>query len=220
MSQLSSDVSPKVRYRAVRPKWINSLVKQQSFVLCDASGSMAGQKANDAQRAREEFVAELAQPGNRDGFQVAMIDFHREARLIHELTPATELTGKIAPLTPNGGTNITTAIELAIPLASRVPDDGTFLRPVTILFSDGGHNIGPPPDKAAAELKKFSDLATVAFGSNADEELLRRLATAPQFFHRCQTGAELRAFMAHVGQTIVRSTVIGQNAGDLMAQEQ
>lgn len=220
MAQMATSIpqARSVRFRPVRPMWLCRLVAQQTFLLCDASGSMKGAKAEDASRARRELVDELAQPGNRDGFQVAVVEFNREARIVNELTPATSLTQMMGPIATGGGTNITAALELTLPLASSVPDDGSFLRPVAVLFSDGGHNNGPAPDDVALELKTFCDLVTVAFGTGADEALLKRIASSPQHFHRCRDGAELRAFMAHVGQTIVRSTVAGQNAGPALTR--
>ena len=46
---------------------------------------------------------------------------------------------------------------------------------------------------------------TVAYGGDADEDLLRRLASSPQHSFRCRDGKELRAFLATVGATLSAS---------------
>lgn len=174
-----------------RPHWICSNVKQHVFGVRDKSPSMRGQKGKDASAASLDFVHELAQPANKDGFNVAMIDFAGSVQLVHNLTKATELDGKVTPLSPgllNGGTNITAGLQIALDLleaAENNQQEGVmYLRPVVICFTDGCHNTGPHPREVANQLKQKADLVTVAFGSDADEALLRELASTPQHFYR------------------------------------
>jgi uncharacterized protein YegL len=185
---------------------------------------MSGQKAQDASAASLDLVAELAQPANKDGFVVGVVDFATTSHIVHGLTRATELNGKVSPLSAGGGllglfggsTNITAGIEDAQRLLDKADQAGGegihYLRPVTILFSDGCHNTGPGPKDVADRLKQKADLVTVAFGSDADEALLRSLASTPQHFYRCANGRELRAFMAAVGATMTATMAAGTNA--------
>ena len=208
-----------VRSGLRRPNWISRLA-QQDVILCrDASGSMRGQKARDASTASLDLVAELADPANKDGFNVAVVDFSSASKIIHNLEKATALNGRVSPLSVglfSGSTNITTSLEDAVSIlenADQHKSEGVnFLRPVTILFTDGCHNDGPDPQVVADRLKLTADLLGVAFGSDADEALLHRLASTSQHVYRCTTGRELRKFLAAVGATMTATMAAGTNA--------
>jgi uncharacterized protein YegL len=206
-----------------RPNWICRNVRQNVVLVRDRSGSMGGQKAQDASAASLDLVAELAQPSNKDGFAVGVVDFAATSQLVHDLTKATELNGKVAPLSVGsgllglfGGTNITAGLEDAqriLDKAEQLGGEGAqYLRPVVSIFTDGCHNTGPGPKDVADRLKQKADLVTVAFGSDADEALLRSLASSPQHFYRCANGRELRKFLAAVGATMTATMVAGTNA--------
>jgi len=92
------------------------------------------------------------------------------------------------------------------------------LRSVVILFTDGQHNTGPGPRAVAREVREKADLVTVAFGGDADEALLKELATSPQHFYRCKNGRELRAFLAAVGATMSQTLGARQNATQALSQ--
>lgn len=201
-----------------RPDWISRNVCQKVVLVRDDSPSMAGRKAKDATAASIKLLEELAAPVNKDGFFVAVIDFAGAARVANSFERATVLTGKLSELAgrSGGGTNITEAVEKALDLlrsAGAVGEAGVaFLQPVTLLFSDGEANTGGSPVSAASELRQFSDLVTVAFGDDADEVLLREIATSPQHFYRCKDGRELRQFLAEVGKTLTATRGAGVNA--------
>jgi uncharacterized protein YegL len=181
---------------------------------------MAGEKARDARAASEDLVDELADPVNRDGFLVSIVDFNTSAIRMHELTPASALRGNVRSLDIGGGTNITAGLREALTgHSSATSDEGvTYLRPVFLVFSDGGHNDGPPPNDIAAEIKMFADVVSVAFGTNADEATLRSIATSPQHFYRVKTGRELRAFLAQVGATLTGTMQQRTNATQALTQ--
>ena len=207
-----------------RPSFLTSRSTQHVTLLRDASPSMSGQKAGDATRACAELVEELAQPANKDGFQIAVVDFADDASVTNGTTRATELNGRIAPIdTDRGsGTNIAEALQMGrtlVDVALRNADHGRLqLRPVVLLFSDGQPNVGGDPRPAAEDLKKVADVVTVAFGSDADEQMLRAIATSPQHFYRCRNGRELRAFLASVGQTLTATMSQGKNATVALTQ--
>ncbi len=208
-----------VRSGLRRPNWICRNVKQNVVPVRDGSGSMAGQKAKDASEASLDLVAELAQPSNKDGFNIAVVDFSTRSKVVHKLEKATALNGRVAPLSVGlfgGSTNITAGLEDALNILEEAEigrqEGVSYLRPVVILFTDGQHNEGPPPHDVANRLKQKADLVTVAFGSDADEGLMRDLASTPQHFYRCKTGRELRSFLAAVGATMTATMAAGANA--------
>lgn len=208
-----------VRSGLRRPDWICRNVRQMVVLVRDESGSMSGQKATDASAASLDLVAELAQPSNKDGFLVSVVDFSTGSKVVHKLEKATVLNGKVTPLSVglfSGSTNITAGLEDALKILGKLgienQDGISYLRPVAILFSDGAHNEGPSPQNAANQLKQKADLVTAAFGSDADEALLRDLASTPQYFYRCKTGRELRSFLATVGATMTATMAAHTNA--------
>ena len=201
-----------------RPNWICRNVKQNVVFVRDKSGSMSGQKAKDASAASLDLVTELAEPANKDGFYVGVVDFGRGATVVHNLDKATTLNGRVSTLSATDGcTNITAGLAEALTVLEKAAKNNnqegvSFLRPVVIVFTDGCHNEGPDPHNVANRLKGVADLVTVAFGSDADEKLMRSLATSPQHFYRCSTGRELRSFLAAVGATMTATMAAGTNA--------
>ena len=210
-----------VRAGLSRPAWVTAPKKQDAILLRDASSSMQGDKSQEANAAAAGLVDALAAPENRGGFRVGVIDFSSDVRVASPLTAATDLAGRIPPLTPSGMTNLTGAIVEATTMIAAekatTPVGETPLRPVVVILSDGVHNVGAPPHAAATALKVDADVVTVAFGSDADESLLTAIATSPGHFYRCRDGRELRRFFAAVGTTLSRSMARGTNAGAALA---
>lgn len=187
-----------------RPNHICSQVKQEVIVLRDASPSMDGDKARQAQAACEEMTDTLAQPINKGGFVMAVADFNDKAYLAHDWELVTDLAGHIKPLRLSSTTNMTDALRLANEMLDTHRRDSSvkYLRPVVLVFSDGRHNTGESPINEANRLKAKADVVCVAFGDDADETLLMSIASTSQHFYRVQNGAELRHFMAAVGDTL------------------
>jgi len=188
---------------------------------------MSGQKAKDASQACFQLARELANHANKDGFWGAVIDFAGSARIKHDLVSAVDLAQNLRPISTSlfsGGTNITAGLELANQLCKKTPDNGQkdvrWLRPVVILFSDGCHNRGPKPDVISKEIHKTADVVTVAYGSDADINLLRNLATSPQHHYQCKDGSDLRQFFAAVGASMTASLASGVDATKALAQIQ
>lgn len=205
-----------VRSGLRRPTWICRNVKQNVVLVRDKSGSMSGQKAKDAFEASLDLVASLSEPINKDGFNVAVVDFSSSSKIVHNLEKATTLNGKVASLSVEDCTNITAGLEDALSIlekAEKQNQEGVaYLRPVVIVFTDGCHNEGPDPHNVANRLKGIADLVTVGFGADSDDDLMRSLASTPQHFFRCSTGRELRTFLAAVGATMTATMTAGTNA--------
>lgn len=209
-----------------RPHWLSRNVKQNVVLCRDTSPSMTGQKAADASAASLDLVEELAQPVNKDGFFIGIVDFAISAKVVHPLKKATILNEHLQPLTidkSEKGTNITTSLESALSLLEKLPelpeDQGEchFLRPVVLCLTDGCHNTGSHPRDVADRLKQKADLVTVAFGNDADKALLQELATTPQHCYRCSNGHQLRSFLAAVGTTITTTMAAGIPATSALA---
>jgi len=210
-----------VRSGLTRPGWTKQQKVQIALLARDASSSMAGEKARDAEAASSGLVAALAAPENRDAFSVGVIDFASDVRIAAPITKARDLVNAMPALGASGHTNITGALVEAKRLlganAAMAGGGLPSVRPVVLLFSDGQHNVGDTPHAAAAALKAEADVVTVAFGSDADETLLIAIATSPNHFYRCRDGKELRKFFAAVGGTLSRSLANGVNAGAALA---
>ena len=107
-----------------RPNWICRNVKQNVVFVRDKSGSMSGQKAKDASAASLDLAAELAEPTNKDGFNLGVVDFASDSKVVHDLEKATVLNGKVAALSVGlfgGSTNITAGLEDAYSLLVSAP---------------------------------------------------------------------------------------------------
>lgn len=227
MYTYQSSNQPLVRSRLTRPSWISRNCRQLAILCRDASPSMSGQKAKDASQATFQLVRELAKPANKGGFWSSVIDFAGSAAVKHDLMSAVDMAHSLRPISTSlfsGGTNITAGLEFAHQLCQKTPSDGQtdmhWLRPVVILFSDGCHNRGPKPDVAAKSLRKYADVVTVAYGSDADIKLLRSLATSPQHHYRCKDGSDLRHFFAAVGASMTASLASSVDATDALGQIQ
>lgn len=187
-----------------------SLQRQQLAVLVrDASSSMAGEKARAADGALRALATELANPGNRGAFTIAVIDFSSSAKLVHPPEAAETIVPHLIPLSASGMTNVAAALTEAENVVRSAPKQFASTRPVVLLFSDGRPNCGGDARAVAAGLTSIADIVTVAFGSDADEEFLRAIATSPSHFYRCRDGRDLRKFFTAVGATLSQSIASG-----------
>ena len=193
----------------VKRPWICTKVRQVAVLVRDSSISMRGAKAQLATEASQDLIAELAAPYNKDGFYAAIIDFSFVGVLVHPLQKATLLAGLVKQIQVQAGTCVTAGLEKALKIleqAEKNQEQGYhYLKPVVICFSDGCHNFGEEPYDVADIIKQSADLVTVAYGDDADEGLLKKLATTSQHFYRCKAGKDgkdLRMFLAAVGETM------------------
>lgn len=206
-----------------RPKWLCSLARQNVGLVRDASPSMAGQKAVDASAACLALIREAANPANKDGFRITVVDFDGTACTVHTTEKASVLADNAAPICVRGsGTNITAGLEMMFGLleadaVATADDEVTHLKPVVFCFTDGCHNVGRQPYDIANRMKQKVDLVTVAFGDDADETLMRALASTPQHFYRCADGSELRQFLAKAGATLSATLAARVNATNALA---
>jgi Mg-chelatase subunit ChlD len=202
--------------------------RQQVIIAPDGSGSMAeNNKDRAASDATFGLCQELALPVNKDGFEVAVIHFSTTAKVVHPFELASSLISHLQPHKVGllaGETNVTAALELARQLLQPGPVQAStmampYVRPLVVLMSDGRHNCGPSPIPVAEDLKASADILAVAFGDDADESMLRAIAT-PQLSVRCRTGADLRCYFAEIGRTLTITRTAGINATAALANPQ
>lgn len=190
---------------------------QLAILVRDASSSMAGEKAQEADAASRALATELAAPANRGVFTIAVIDFASSVSRIQPPEAADTLVGHLAPLEASGSTNVADALAEAERIVRGAPAEFAGTRPVVLLFSDGRPNCGGDARAVATKLKAVADVVTAAFGSDADEAFLREIASSPSHAYRCLDGRELRRFFAAVGSTLSRSIAAGVPAAGPLA---
>lgn len=183
--------------------------EQLAILLRDSSSSMGGDKAREADAASRALVSELASPANRGAFTIAVVDFSSSAAIVCPPEPADRLATHIPPLSASGSTNVTAALGEADRIVRSAPKELGTTRPVVLLFSDGRPNCGGDARTVASSLKSVADVVTVAFGSDADEDFLREIATSPSHSYRCRDGRDLRKFFAAIGATLSQSIASG-----------
>jgi Ca-activated chloride channel family protein len=151
------------------------------FVV-DTSGSMAGPKLQQAQKALEFCVANL---NDEDRFEI--VRFSTEAEpLFTKLVDADAANRKrasnfIADLKPIGGTAIADALQVALTTRPEKSD-----RPFVVIFlTDGLPTVGTRnPDEILAGLKKAGDARIFSFGigSDVNTQLLDQIAEGTRAF--------------------------------------
>jgi Ca-activated chloride channel family protein len=155
--------------------------KDVVFVV-DTSGSMAGAKLQQAQKALRFCVENL---NNDDRFEIVRFSTDAEP-LFHELVPADSdhrkrANGFIDDFKPIGGTAIAEALQSA--LKAR-PDKSD--RPYVVIFlTDGLPTVGTRnPDEIVANIKKASGVRIFSFGigSDVNTELLDQIAEGTRAF--------------------------------------
>jgi Mg-chelatase subunit ChlD len=203
-----------------RPQWIDKQSKQLVILVRDASGSMSGEKAKQATHAGSDLVGELAGPVNKDRFHCGVIDFASKAVITHPPIAAAELVEHIKPIRTGGSTNIRHALKVVRKMIRSHGGDeqDRWHPPVVVLFSDGEVTSGGDPIPLADEIKQAGVvIVTVAYGKDADLEMLRAIASSPQHcYRRSASGDELRRFMASVGRTLTMTMATGQNASQTL----
>src|SRR4051812_894042 len=163
--------------------------KDVVFVV-DTSGSMAGPKLKQAQKALEFCVANL---NNEDRFEI--VRFSTEAEpLFNKLVDANSENRKrasdfIADLKPIGGTAIADALDRALKTRSEKSE-----RPLVIIFlTDGLPTVGSRnADEIVSRVKKAGDVRIFSFGigSDVNTQLLDQIAENTRAFSQYVLASE------------------------------
>lgn len=79
-------------------------------------------------------------------------------------------------------------------------DDGWhYLRPITVVMSDGQSDIS---DESIRRLHELSETIVVAYGADADQDTLKRIASDSKVLVVGTSTGQLRQMMAQVGVTM------------------
>lgn len=187
-----------------------AFVIQYVFLLLDASPSMETEHKNeDAWASLIGLLRELADPATAHAFMCAVIGYHSSAWIIEPLAPVGEVLSRListGPPATSYGTNIAASLDMAAGLL------GSQLSQVTaIVLGDGMDNCGGDPIRSAGNIKPRALVTTVGFGSDADENVLRRIASGPEYYYKAATGAELKSLFTMVGRALSVSVQSGTN---------
>jgi len=185
------------------PTGVSSNCKQLVVLACDVSSSMKGQsKIDNLNVARTSLIQVLALPENKDGFIGCIVDFNHKAQTI---VPPQSVVGMTVPVSKaGGGTNFNSAALECIRIvegfnSQENPDGYRFIRPIVIKLSDGHAQIS---DKNIQALQEIATVITVAYGVDADQAALARIASDGQVHVVGTQGDQLRKFLADVGKTL------------------
>ena len=150
-------------------------------IVLDRSGSLDGAKIEHARAAVRELLAQL---GPQDRF--ALVTYSDAATLAVPLSPVDDRArsawnGVIAEIQPNGGTNMSSGLDLGVDVIERGRDSGRV--PHAILISDGLANQGDPsPEGLMRRARRAAQgeymLSTVGVGTDFNEYLMTALADA------------------------------------------
>jgi len=185
------------------PTGVASNVKQRVYLLLDCSSSMSGFKIQELEMATGSVLLQLADPSNKDGFRVTIIPFNHGSS-VHCQTTAPEAVPPLN-LVASGGTNFDSAILKAIQEIDNAkalpnPDGWQFLQDQVIFLSDGQSRVS---DKNIQDLQERANVTAVAYGADANQSILSRIASDGQVHVVGTDGGALRDFLAAVGATMV-----------------
>lgn len=208
--------------------------EQLCILVLDGSGSMAavesssGQvKADAVEDACRELLDRLQSSDMADQFLLAAVTF--DARVECPLLPAAvnemdEGDLILDLLHCHGGvTAVGDALARAGEMAEQFlqgEDDAIPRYVVILLMSDGQSNHGTDPLPVAQQLKtRFAQskahgpeltVAAAAYGDDADEGMLRQIASGSSFFTRVKSGSELRDFFfSSVSRSLAGQEIAG-----------
>lgn len=182
-------------------------VPNDVVLVIDRSGSMRGDpdgdgntKLDDVKRAATGFVNRLT-----DNDHVGLVSFNESASLDEQLTSDhSNVETAINGLSAGGSTNIGQAVDTAhgeLTSSRDRPDAND----VMVLLSNGLPNRGTDPEDEADEAKNDGiRLITIAFGEDADDSLMQRMASDPTSdnFFDAPTGADIDNVFETISQEI------------------
>lgn len=179
--------------------------EQPVHIIVDDSYSMSDGKAQEATLAVAALLSELADPANKDGFRVTLIRFG--SSFMVEASAQAPETINAAFNGKSGGTHGAKPLHAALqaeqnfvarPERRRVPG-------VVVFMSDGELCDDSQALREADALKQIGvTIIAIGFGADADEALLKRIATSPQHYAFASVGS-LAGIFAKVGKTISQS---------------
>ena len=205
VTTLCSDPRPSPAYFPIALREHCRTARQRSDIalVMDTSGSMAGQKLNDAKLAAQSFVGLIdLGPGRA---QVAVVRFDREAEVVRELTRSQALIeAAIRSLQVRSGTHIDKGLRAALgELQSPRHLDRNL--PVMILLTDGLQTGTPGEElRAAAEVRDAGvRLYTIGLGADVDEAALKTMAGDESRYYDAPDSTDLARIYGEIAQDLM-----------------
>lgn len=143
-------------------------------LLLDTSGSMAGEKIDDARSAIDRFIYDLLDPGD----ELFMYRFADRPVLLQDwTTDRNRLSRAMGRITPDGGTALYDAVLDAIPFAAT----GHFQKKAIVLISDGNDTSSQASLREVRDRLRDSEVLLYAIGIDGDSvaDRLRQPQTTP-----------------------------------------
>jgi Ca-activated chloride channel family protein len=132
-------------------------------IVLDASGSMAGNKIEEAQRALNRFLYDLLDKDDEifvyrfSNYPVLMQEWTRDRRLLSRV---------LERVAPNGGTAMYDAVSAAVPLA----EQGQYRKKALLVISDGNDTSSQIGVRELRQQIRESEVLVYAIGIDGDEE--------------------------------------------------
>lgn len=165
---------------------------------------MTGDKILELNLASHALLAELADPVNKDGFLLSVIDFNHLASSVISVEPASTLV--LPDAIAGGSTNFDSPLNMAIDEIKKFkaranPEGWHFLKPHALILTDGWATV---TDSNIQELQELADVTSIAYGADADQATMSRIASDGQVHIVGTQGGDLRDFLAQVGKTMTQ----------------
>lgn len=207
-------------------------------ILADNSLSMRGEKARAATEGIREMIMECQTKGppgvERSYFTLLLIRFSEVAEIYPncDMTPVRQIDPELVELHGEGQrTNITAALQLALdrlrPYMEGLndhPERNEHPLPLLILFSDGEHNVGGPPENVASEIRDLAldddhiviACAGISVGEGQPDEVTLRAIASDECYVHISAADALAGFIATVGSSGASSAA---EVSDLIKRE-
>ena len=143
-------------------------------IAVDTSGSMAGQKIQEAQAALDRFLFELLDKED----QIFLYRFSSRPVLLQDWTKDRQLLSRaLGRLSPNGGTAMYDAVADAIPLAQK----GEHRKKALLVISDGNDTASATDIREVKAQIRDSEVLVYAIGIDGESEPAVRTPPPPRF---------------------------------------
>jgi Ca-activated chloride channel family protein len=181
-------------------------------VVLDTSGSMTGEKIEQAKSAVRELVRRM-----HDRDQIAFVTYNHVAQVMQTLAPVgsarSSMEAQLAYVIASGGTQIPDALALGASQLTNAPSG--YVRRV-VLISDGLDGSGRPIEMVSQDIRERAragaTVSALGIGIDYDERFLTSVADAGHGnYEFLRTGTELASFLhrelEEASQTVIDEVV-------------
>ena len=191
-----------------RPADIILVIDHSSSMYDSAGGGASGTKMDLLKDAAKQFLTEV----NLAQDLVGVVEFDTASNVAHALSDNLQsLSAAIDAIEIGSGTAIDQGIVMAHHefTSGRARDEASH---ILVLLTDGHpgglgiFHFGPSPEQAAQEAKRDGiRIITIGLGSDADQDLLKRMASQPSDFYYAPQASDLEHVYATIAATVVES---------------